>query len=68
MSTDLGLQVQGIKDDYKYGFRDSDANYAFKAKKGLTREVVEQISLIISPSPHNKRYLETKRRRMAHKL
>jgi GTP cyclohydrolase II/3,4-dihydroxy 2-butanone 4-phosphate synthase/GTP cyclohydrolase II len=31
-------------------------------------EVVEQISLIISPSPHNKRYLETKRRRMSHKL
>ncbi len=44
MSTDLGLQVQGIKDDYKYGFRDSDANYSFKAKKGLSREVVEQIS------------------------
>jgi GTP cyclohydrolase II len=31
-------------------------------------EVVEQISLIISPSTHNKRYLETKRRRMSHKL
>ena len=31
-------------------------------------EVVEQISLIISPSPHNKHYLETKRRRMSHKL
>jgi len=44
MSTDLGLQVQGIKEDYKYGFRDSDANYSFKAKKGLSREVVEQIS------------------------
>ena len=44
MSTDLGLQVQGIKDDYKYGFRDSDTNYSFKAKKGLSREVVEQIS------------------------
>ena len=34
MSTDLGLQVQGIKDDYKYGFRDSDANYSFKAQEG----------------------------------
>jgi GTP cyclohydrolase II len=31
-------------------------------------EVVEQVSLIVSPSPHNARYLETKRRRMAHKL
>jgi GTP cyclohydrolase II/3,4-dihydroxy 2-butanone 4-phosphate synthase/GTP cyclohydrolase II len=31
-------------------------------------EVMDQISLIVSPSPHNKRYLETKRRRMDHKL
>ena len=23
MATDLNLQVAGIKDDYKYGFRDS---------------------------------------------
>ncbi len=44
MATDLNVQVQGIKDDYKYGFRESDAHYTFKAKKGLTREVVEQIS------------------------
>jgi Fe-S cluster assembly protein SufB len=44
MSTDLSAQVEGIKDDYKYGFRESDANYSFKSGKGLTREVVEQIS------------------------
>jgi Fe-S cluster assembly protein SufB len=44
MSTDLSSQVSGIKDDYKYGFRDSDANYSFKARKGLDRQVVEQIS------------------------
>jgi GTP cyclohydrolase II/3,4-dihydroxy 2-butanone 4-phosphate synthase/GTP cyclohydrolase II len=31
-------------------------------------EVVERISLVISPSAHNARYLETKRRRMSHKL
>lgn len=31
-------------------------------------EVVEQIPLIVSPSAHNARYLETKRSRMAHKL
>ena len=30
--------------EYKYGFRDSDAHYSFKSGKGLTREVVEQIS------------------------
>ena len=32
------------KDEYKYGFHDSDANYSFKSGKGLTRETVEQIS------------------------
>jgi Fe-S cluster assembly protein SufB len=44
MATDLNLQVAGIKDEYKYGFRDSDANYAFKSGKGLSRDVVNQIS------------------------
>ena len=38
MATDLNLQVAGIKDDYKYGFRDSDDNYSFKSGKGLTRD------------------------------
>jgi GTP cyclohydrolase II len=31
-------------------------------------EIVERIPLVASPSPHNKRYLETKRRRLSHKL
>ena len=31
-------------------------------------EVVEQVPLVTMPSPHNKRYLETKRKRMSHKL
>jgi Fe-S cluster assembly protein SufB len=31
--------------EYKYGFRDPDT-YVFKSKKGLSREVVEQISLM----------------------
>jgi Fe-S cluster assembly protein SufB len=44
MATDLNTQVQGIKEDYKYGFRDSEANYSFKSGKGLTKELVEQIS------------------------
>lgn len=30
--------------DYKYGFSDRDDYYAFKSRKGLDREVVEQIS------------------------
>ena len=46
MSTDLdlGAQVQGIKDEYKYGFHDSTDAYSFKSGKGLNREIVEQIS------------------------
>src|SRR5919107_3378073 len=37
--------LQGINADYteRYGFRDAE-NYLFKAPKGLTRELVEQIS------------------------
>ncbi len=31
-------------------------------------DVVEQIPVIIKPSPHNTRYLNTKKERMAHKL
>lgn len=31
-------------------------------------EVIEQIPLIIAPSDHNERYLETKRKRLHHKL
>jgi Fe-S cluster assembly protein SufB len=30
--------------EYKYGFRDRDDNYTFKSQKGLSREVVENIS------------------------
>jgi Fe-S cluster assembly protein SufB len=44
MATDLGFQVAGINNEYKYGFRDSDDHYSFKSSKGLNREVVQQIS------------------------
>ena len=44
MSIDLGLQVQGIKDDYKYGFHDSVDAYSFQSGKGLNRAIVDQIS------------------------
>ena len=37
-------QLEGIKDSYEYGFHDSETDYAFKAKKGLSRQVVEDIS------------------------
>jgi Fe-S cluster assembly protein SufB len=36
--------LTGIKDGYEYGFHDSEKDYVFKAKKGLSREVVEEIS------------------------
>src|SRR4029078_90939 len=35
--------MTGIKDGYEFGFHDPE-NYAFKADKGLSREVVEGIS------------------------
>jgi Fe-S cluster assembly protein SufB len=44
MATDVSSPMSGIDDLNKYGFRDSDANYSFKSKKGLTREVVLEIS------------------------
>ena len=44
MATDLNAQVEGIKDDYKYGFHDSVENYSFQSGKGLNREIVHQIS------------------------
>lgn len=31
-------------------------------------EVVEQIPLVVEPSPHNKRYLDTKKKRLKHTL
>jgi Fe-S cluster assembly protein SufB len=38
--------LQGINADYaeRFGFHDSEKDYLFKAPKGLTRELVEQIS------------------------
>ncbi len=44
MATDLNDQVQGIKDEYKYGFHDSVDNYSFQSGRGLNREIVHQIS------------------------
>ena len=35
--------LEGIG-EYKYGFHDRDDNYAFKSERGLSREVVENIS------------------------
>jgi Fe-S cluster assembly protein SufB len=39
-------ELSGINADYKekFGFHDSESGYAYKAPKGLTREVVESIS------------------------
>ncbi|MFM1801810.1 MAG: FeS cluster assembly protein SufB [Planctomycetota bacterium] len=44
MSTDLNAQVAGIKEEYKYGFRESEDHYNYKSGKGLTRRTVEEIS------------------------
>lgn len=44
------VQNIGI-DDYKYGFHDSEENYVYKAKKGLNREIVEEISVKLKKEP-----------------
>ena len=36
--------LEGVGNDYKYGFHDQEADYAFKSGKGLTPEIVRDIS------------------------
>jgi len=43
MSSDAAL-LDGIGQDYKYGFHDNQDSYAYKSERGLTREIVETIS------------------------
>lgn len=46
--TNQNQQIATIKDNYdeKYGFSVPDANYTFKSRKGLDRDVVAEISAI----------------------
>jgi len=37
--------------DYKYGFHDSEENYAYKSRKGLDKEMVEEISIKMKKEP-----------------
>lgn len=39
-----------------------------QALKALGIRVAERLPIVVKPNQHNKRYLETKRRRMAHKI
>lgn len=39
-----------------------------QALKALGVRVAERVPIVVESNPHNKRYLETKRRRMAHKI
>lgn len=39
-----------------------------QALKALGIRVAERVGIVVAPNKHNKRYLETKRRRMAHKI
>lgn len=45
MATRPEAELEQLGTEYKYGFRDPET-YVFKARKGLDREVVEQISWI----------------------
>ena len=33
-----------INDEYRYGFHDSEDDYVYRTPKGLSREIVEEIS------------------------
>jgi hypothetical protein len=39
----VAVKAQDLTKDYKYGFSDPE-QYAFKSRRGLDREIVEQIS------------------------
>jgi len=39
----MAVKAQDLNKDYKYGFSDPE-QYAFKSRRGLDREIVEQIS------------------------
>jgi len=39
----MAIEMQEVQTDYRYGFHDPE-NYVFKSGRGLSREVVEQIS------------------------
>jgi 3,4-dihydroxy 2-butanone 4-phosphate synthase/GTP cyclohydrolase II len=38
------------------------------ALKGFDLQIVERVPLVIEPTPHNARYLDTKRRKLGHML
>jgi Fe-S cluster assembly protein SufB len=50
MATQLNAP-QNLVEDYRHGFHDSEAGYAFKSDKGLTREIVERISEMKNEPP-----------------
>ena len=35
---------------------------------GHRLEIIEQVPIISEPNPHNQRYLETKKKKLGHKL
>ena len=44
MASNTDLQhLEGVKEEYRYGFRDEE-NAVFKSEKGLTHQIVDQIS------------------------
>ena len=44
MAAETDLQhLEGVKEEYKYGFRDEE-NAVFKSEKGLTHQTVDQIA------------------------
>ena len=44
MATELTKMPEGLSEDYRHGFHDSEDAYVYKSAKGLTTEIVERIS------------------------
>lgn len=68
-SRDYGLAARALADLGMAEIRLLSNNPAKEMSlKALGIRVVERIPLVVEPNPHNKRYLETKRARMAHEI
>ena len=44
MSTDTAVKSEPAIGEYQYGFHDQTDTYVFKSRKGLDKEIVQQIS------------------------
>ena len=62
----------GRKNRYRFGMRNQGTKSNYKSKvvglEAYDIEIVEQLPIRSAANPHNARYLETKKKKMGHKL